>query len=112
MGFYFRKSIRVGPLRFNLSKGGIDVSAGIPGFRVGTGPRGNYVQMGARGIYYRTTLPSGRSEHSVVPPVAPHFQGEMRTALPPSMPPVPTHSAGPMVEIESAHARKIWTPTK
>lgn len=26
MGFYFRKSIRVGPLRFNLFKADIDVS--------------------------------------------------------------------------------------
>ena len=58
MGFYLRKSIRVGPLRFNLSKSGIGVSAGIPGFRVGTGPRGNYVHMGAGGLYYRSTIPS------------------------------------------------------
>lgn len=107
MGFYFRKSIRVGPLRFNLSKGGIGVSAGIPGFRVGTGPRGNYVQMGARGIYYRTTLPSGRSAHSVVPPLPPRSRGERRPGLPPSMPPIPADSAGPMVEIESAHVSQL-----
>ena len=35
-----------GPFRFNLSKSGLGVSAGVPGFRVGTGPRGNYVHMG------------------------------------------------------------------
>lgn len=58
MGFYFRKSIRVGPLRFNLSRSGIGVSTGIPGFRVGTGPRGNYVHMGVGGLYYRSALPS------------------------------------------------------
>jgi hypothetical protein len=29
MGFYLRKSISVGPLRFNLSKSGIGVSAGV-----------------------------------------------------------------------------------
>lgn len=34
------------PFRFNLSNSGIGVSAGIKGFRVGTGPRGNYVHMG------------------------------------------------------------------
>ena len=56
MGFYLRKSVRVGPLRFNLSKSGIGVSAGIPGFRVGTGPRGTYVHMGRGGLYYRQTL--------------------------------------------------------
>jgi uncharacterized tellurite resistance protein B-like protein len=58
MGFYLRKSIRVGPLRFNLSKSGIGVSTGIPGFRVGTGPRGNYVHMGVGGLYYRSTIPT------------------------------------------------------
>lgn len=59
MGFYFRKSVRVGPLRFNFSKSGIGVSAGIPGFRVGTGPRGHYVHAGRGGFYYRATIPSG-----------------------------------------------------
>ena len=31
MGFYIRKSVSIGPLRFNLSKSGIGVSAGIKG---------------------------------------------------------------------------------
>lgn len=60
MGFYLRKSLRVGPLRFNLSKSGVGVSAGIKGFRVGSGPRGNYVHMGRHGLYYRATLPRNR----------------------------------------------------
>jgi hypothetical protein len=62
MGFYLRKSIKVGPIRFNLSKSGVGVSAGVTGFRIGTGPRGNYVHMGRGGIYYRKTLPSGTGE--------------------------------------------------
>lgn len=57
MGFYIRKSISVGPLRFNLSKSGIGVSSGIKGLRFGTGPRGNYVHMGVGGFYYRKTFP-------------------------------------------------------
>jgi hypothetical protein len=61
MGFYLRKSVSVGPLRFNLSKSGVGVSAGIRGLRFGTGPRGNYVHMGRHGIYYRATLPSARA---------------------------------------------------
>ena len=56
MGFYVRKSLSAGPFRFNLSKSGVGVSVGIPGFRVGTGPRGNYVHMGRGGVYYRATL--------------------------------------------------------
>lgn len=57
-------SIRVGPLRFNLSKSGFGVSAGIKGFRAGTGPRGNYVHMGLGGIYYRATIPSSSPTNS------------------------------------------------
>lgn len=73
MGFYFRKSIRVGPLRFNLSRSGIGVSTGIPGFRVGMGPRGNYVHMGVGGLYYRSTLPSATNSTSQ-PQVRESFQ--------------------------------------
>lgn len=58
MGVYFRKSMSVGPLRFNLSKSGIGMSAGVKGLRVGTGPRGGYVHAGRAGIYYRQTLGS------------------------------------------------------
>jgi hypothetical protein len=56
MGFYLRTSLRAGPFRYNLSRSGVGVSVGVPGFRIGTGPRGNYVHMGRGGIYYRTTL--------------------------------------------------------
>jgi hypothetical protein len=54
MGFSLRKSVRVGPLRFNLSGSGVGVSAGIRGLRIGTGPRGNYIHAGTHGLYYRT----------------------------------------------------------
>jgi hypothetical protein len=43
-------SIKAGPLRLNLSRSGIGVSAGIPGLRIGTGPRGSYVRMSAGGV--------------------------------------------------------------
>jgi DNA polymerase III subunit epsilon len=63
MGFYVRKSVRAGPFRFNLSKSGLGVSAGVPGFRIGTGPRGNYIRAGKGGVYYRASLGS-RAEPS------------------------------------------------
>lgn len=69
MGFYIRKSVKAGPFRFNLSKSGIGVSAGVPGFRVGTGPRGNYVHLGRNGLYYRATL-AGRPSGTAIRPVA------------------------------------------
>jgi hypothetical protein len=56
MGLSFRKSIKAGPFRFNLSGSGIGVSVGVPGFRVGTGPRGNYVSISAGGFTYRQSL--------------------------------------------------------
>lgn len=109
MGLYLRKSVRVGPLRFNLSKGGVGVSAGIKGFRIGTGPRGNYVHMGAGGIYYRATIPSGSprsrpaTAHGPGSPVLGH-----QPALPSThQPPIISHTHGPMVNIDSAEATTI-----
>src|SRR6266480_4419386 len=75
MGLYLRKSVRVGPFRFNLSGSGIGVSCGIPGLRIGTGPRGNYIQAGRGGIYYRAAIPT-----AVAPSV--HQQVEPKTAGP------------------------------
>ena len=75
MSFYIRKSLRFGPLRFNLSKSGVGVSAGVKGFRVGSSPRGNYVHMGRGGLYYRASLSSpARSSRNEapVPRPAPH----------------------------------------
>ncbi len=34
MGIYVRKSIRVGPMRFNLSKSGVGASIGMKGLRL------------------------------------------------------------------------------
>jgi hypothetical protein len=56
MGFYIRKSVSAGPFRFNLSGSGLGMSVGVRGFRLGTGPRGNYVHMGRGGLYYRASL--------------------------------------------------------
>lgn len=70
MAFYIRKSLRAGPFRFNLSKSGVGVSVGVPGFRVGTGPRGNYVHMGRGGVYYRATL-NGRTKPASPRPMGP-----------------------------------------
>jgi hypothetical protein len=62
MGFYVRKSIKAGPFRYNLSKSGVGVSVGVPGFRVGTGPRGNYIHAGKGGVYYRATIGGSRRQ--------------------------------------------------
>jgi len=79
MGFYLRKSISVGPFRFNLSKSGIGVSTGVPGFRLGFGPRGNYVHMGLNGFYYRKTLSSDetRTRQTDVPTMPRYASGDV-----------------------------------
>lgn len=62
MGLYFRKSIRLGPIRLNLSKSGIGASVGITGLRYGIRPNGTeYVHAGRYGVYYRQELTRNRS---------------------------------------------------
>ena len=96
MGFYLRKSISVGPLRFNLSKSGVGVSAGVTGLRFGVGPRGNYVHMGRAGLYYRATL-------------APSVSPSKLPAQPPASiaPEISRGTHAVLEEIESADVSKI-----
>ena len=57
MAWYFRKSVSVGPVRFNFSKSGIGASAGVKGFRVGFRPNGrSYIHAGRHGFYIREEL--------------------------------------------------------
>lgn len=58
MGFYYRKSIGLGPFRVNVSKSGIGYSVGVPGARTGVSSRGKrYTTFGlpGTGIGYRTS---------------------------------------------------------
>lgn len=65
MGLSYRKSIKVGPFRFNLSGSGIGVSTGFKGFRYGVGPRGHYVSSSFGGFTYRKTLSPKFKKHSL-----------------------------------------------
>ncbi len=56
MGFYFKKSISFGGVRLNFSKSGIGASVGVRRFRLGTGPRGNYIHIGSNGLYYKSMV--------------------------------------------------------
>ena len=60
MAFYLRKGFNFGPVRLNLSKGGVGVSGGITGARVGMSPRGAYVHGGRSGLYYRKYARTGK----------------------------------------------------
>jgi hypothetical protein len=64
MGFYIRKSFRMGPVRLNLSKSGLGVSAGVRGARTGVSAAGrSYVHAGRGGLYWRKSL-GGRSTNT------------------------------------------------
>lgn len=56
MGFYIKKGFNFGPVRVNLSKSGLGVSVGAKGFRLGAGPKENYIHAGREGLYYRKSL--------------------------------------------------------
>ncbi|MGB7768374.1 MAG: DUF4236 domain-containing protein [Verrucomicrobiia bacterium] len=63
MGFYYRKSIGLGPFRVNLSKSGVGYSVGGPGFRTGVSSTGRkYSTFGipGTGMGYRTSSSSSK----------------------------------------------------
>lgn len=67
MGFFFRRSAKVGPFRLNFSRSGMGASVGVKGARLTVTPRGTtYVTVGSHGFYYRETL-SHPNVHPTVP---------------------------------------------
>ncbi len=56
MGFYYRRSLGLGPFRISLSKSGIGYSVGGRGFRVGMDARGRHytnASLPGTGLGYR-----------------------------------------------------------
>ncbi len=56
MGFFYRKSVNVGPFRVNLSGSGVGYSVGGRGFRVGKSSRGRRYtafSVSGTGVGYR-----------------------------------------------------------
>lgn len=57
MAYYLRKSFKAGAIRLNLSKGGVGVSAGVRGARVGVASDGRvYTHAGRHGLYARNSV--------------------------------------------------------
>jgi hypothetical protein len=57
MGFYYRRSVNLGPFRVNVSKSGVGYSVGGKGFRTGVSARGRRYttfNIPGTGMYYRT----------------------------------------------------------
>jgi hypothetical protein len=67
MGWGFRRSVKFGPLRLNLSKSGIGYSVGVRGFRVGKDEKGrSYTSesIPGTGLYSRNYSGSAPGESS------------------------------------------------
>jgi len=57
MGFYYRKSVNLGPFRVNVGKSGVGLSVGSKGFRTGVSPKGRRYttfSVPGTGVGYRT----------------------------------------------------------
>ncbi|MGA2632597.1 MAG: DUF4236 domain-containing protein [Terracidiphilus sp.] len=79
MGWRFRKSLKLGPLRFNLSKSGIGTSIGVRGFRVGTDAKGRSyttASIPGTGIYNRTYSSQGKAAGGDTAGLPGSLQGE------------------------------------
>jgi hypothetical protein len=64
MAWSFRKSLKFGPLRFNLSNSGVGTSIGVRGFRVGQDAKGRSytaASIPGTGFYSRTYSGQGRA---------------------------------------------------
>jgi hypothetical protein len=72
MAWRFRKSLRFGPLRFNLSKSGVGYSIGGSGFRAGQDARGRSYTVASipgTGLYSRTYSSQGGAAGGNAAPV-------------------------------------------
>lgn len=60
MGFYYRKSVSLGPFRVNVSKAGVGYSVGGRGFRTGVSAKGrrySTFSLPGTGVGYRADHP-------------------------------------------------------
>lgn len=74
MGLRFRKSIKMGPFRLNLSKSGIGYSVGVKGYRVtktATGRTRTTVSIPGTGISHVTETPAAKRTSQTHPAQVP-----------------------------------------
>lgn len=67
MGLRFRKSIKLGMVKINLSKSGVGLSTGVRGARIGVNSRGTYSSVGipGTGVYAMSYHSSGKVNSGV-----------------------------------------------
>jgi len=87
MGWRFRRVVRAGPFRVNLSRGGVGGSVGIPGFRFTIAADGRrYITVGipGTGLYWQKAVSAARPSSGGSPPQ--HIPAS--TTAPPAQPSV------------------------
>lgn len=107
MGWSFRRSVKFGPLRVNLSRSGVSLSGGVRGARVNVGPRGTYVTLSAAGFQYRRKLDgAGRDSSRSGSPLVSEPNGTIATAPVAELQAV--SSSESMAEIAEQLSRVDW----
>ncbi|WP_018915369.1 DUF4236 domain-containing protein [Thiomonas sp. FB-6] len=101
MGWTYFRSVKFGPLRLNLSSSGIGVSTGIPGLRIGKGPRGAYISGGMGGFRYRKYL--GKSRRAAKPLASSGTAPVVRPSYPTNR---PAQAVNPNVVTSVVHGTK------
>ena len=80
MSWTFRKIFRFGPMRTTLSKGGVGMSWGISGFRVGVSANGRkYITIGIPGTgFYFTKYLTKQNSQSTNQPTQTNIQNQQQ----------------------------------
>lgn len=81
MSFLFRKSIKAGPFRLNLSKSGVSVSGGVKGLRYSVNSKATTITVGSKGIYYRKRIPHSQGQERQASPRASESSDQPQTAI-------------------------------
>jgi hypothetical protein len=88
MGWRFRRSVSLGPLRINLSRSGVGYSVGGRGFRVGKDSKGRRyrsLSIPHTGIYRKDYLQSSKGQ--------PNGTSQLPASNPSRPPPLPAKSS-------------------
>lgn len=101
MGLSYSRSVKFGAVRFNFSGSGIGMSVGIPGLRIGTGPRGAYISGGMGGFRYRKSL-NVRQPAAAQPAAAPGRQQNVQVVVDPNIVGTVEHETKNVLELRDS----------
>jgi hypothetical protein len=89
MGWRFRKQVGSGPFRGSITKRGVGISWGIPGFRIGVSPSGRKflsLSIPGTGLYWIKYFGAEKNAPSSAPP-SPILPPVTKTQIPSSQSP-------------------------